>query len=208
MNNNPGYPKLLIASTQMLDENFEKTVVLLTEHDKKGALGFVVNRKTDFDLGSIIEEDVPSIPRNVPVWYGGPVECESGYILAIDAEDLLQNAEKSRDTYHNLANGITLCTDLNELESLSAVHQKTNTLETQSINPRLRFIIGYAGWGPGQLEQELRESKWVEAAMDKSLLLETPTEDMWDAAFRRIGVPNPAMLATSNCSQNPVTWLN
>ncbi len=171
-------PGLLLAMPQMQDPNFARSVVLLCEHSAEGTMGLVINRPTTTLVSLIVEldETMPS-ESDVKVWVGGPVETSRAWILSADdpatsdriviADELFLSA--SRDA-------LRLC------------------LKAQPpARDRYRFLLGYAGWGAGQLEAELAQSAWLTAPIDLRLVFETAADDMWDAGIRGLGI-DPQML--------------
>jgi putative transcriptional regulator len=169
---------------QMMDPNFARTVVLLCRHSKEGAFGLVVNRPMLTSGRVVVNLDPPvSTERELQVWIGGPVEPERSWMLVgeeppdDDERDGLRVAVTS---------GLYLSTSPELLR---------RSLEP-SPPPRTRLVVGYSGWGPGQLEQELTASAWLLSDVDVDLVFNTPPDDIWEAAIRRLGA-DPAMLQMS-----------
>jgi len=174
-------PTLLLSMPQLVDPNFNRTVVLMCKHSDEGAFGLVVNRPLVTTGRIVVNLDPPLTPdHDLQVWVGGPVEPERSWILVGDepAED--------QDRGMRIAAGLYLSTSPDLLRRL---------LEP-SPPPRARLIIGYSGWGPGQLEAELEASAWLISDVDRDLIFNTPPERMWEAAIRRLGA-DPAALQTS-----------
>jgi putative transcriptional regulator len=159
-------PSLLLSMPQLVDPNFNRTVVLLCKHTEDGAFGLVVNR--------------PLVTTNcdVDVWVGGPVEQERSWILA--------DGDVDHAPVVPIANGLYLSTSPDLLRRL---------LEPDPP-PNARLIVGYAGWGPGQLEAELNASAWLIGDVDRELIFNTPADRMWETAIRRLGA-DPATLQMS-----------
>jgi putative transcriptional regulator len=152
---------------QLVDPNFSRTVVLLCKHSDEGAFGLVVNRP-------LVTSDC-----DLDVWAGGPVEPERSWILA--GGDEYETAPAVL-----VADGLYLSTSPDLLQRL---------LEPDP--PRsARFIVGYSGWGPGQLEAELNASAWLIGEVNRDLIFNTPADRMWEAAIRRLGA-DPAALQMS-----------
>ena len=152
---------------QLLDENFCRTVVLLCKHSDEGAFGLVVNRP------------LVTTGRDLEVWVGGPVEPERSWILVgADAHNDLPGMP--------VADGLSLSTSSDLLQRLLEPDPPTN----------VRLIVGYAGWGPGQLEAELNASAWLIDEVDRELIFNTPADRMWEMAIRRLGA-DPATLQMS-----------
>jgi putative transcriptional regulator len=167
---------------QLVDPNFKQTVVLLCTHDDEGAFGLVVNRPLVTSGRVVVNLDPPvSTERELQIWIGGPVEPESSRML-------IGNENGGGDLGHGIqiAAGLHLSTSADLLVRL---------LEPEPP-PRTRLVVGYSGWGPGQLEEELRESAWLISEIDHDLIFDTPPGQMWETAIRRLGA-DPAALHTS-----------
>jgi putative transcriptional regulator len=166
-------PTLLLAMPQMQDPNFARSVVLLCRHEKDGAMGLVVNRKTDTLVSSIAVLDPPLKHDNgLEVFIGGPVEPQRGWLLL--------GYDPGVPGTLNVEPGFYLCASSEVLR---------RALETVAVpNPEHRFLLGYAGWGSGQLEAELAASAWLTADVSKSLVFGTAPEEMWETAIRSLGI--------------------
>lgn len=175
-------PTLLLAMPQLRDPNFQRSVVLLCEHTDEGAMGLVVNRPTDGLVSQIVSVDPPLARDNgLAVWLGGPVEPHRGWLLCRGDPEL-------PGTVH-VAPGFHL--------SVSAdVLRRVIEAETEDPNHDHRFLVGYAGWGPKQLDTEIAASAWLTAPPDPKLVFETPSERMWETAIRSLGVDPAALLMT------------
>jgi putative transcriptional regulator len=191
-------PSLLLSMPQLVDPNFNRTVVLMCTHNNQGAFGLVVNRPLVTTGRIVVDLDPPAAEprarrgeadreqahtdRELQVWVGGPVEPERSWILVGD--DPHDDEDEERGT--RIAEGLYLSTSPDLLRRL---------LEP-SPPPRARLMIGYSGWGPGQLEAELEASAWLISDVDRDLIFNTAPERMWEAAIRRLGA-DPAALHTS-----------
>jgi len=176
-------PSLLVAMPHMQDPHFRKTVVLLAEHTETGALGFVVNRQGNVGLRDLVQLDEVNIPAHLPGWYGGPVETATGVVLH-------NQGEREADTY--VADGVYLSAT-NEALIDMIEHDRLRAAEIPVYSPRpvlypYRFVVGYGGWGPGQLNEEIRLGGWLQIPLDLNLLFNTPWPDMWDVALSGIGI--------------------
>jgi len=168
-------PTLLLAMPQLRDPNFVRSVVLLCEHNPEGAMGFVVNRSTDVLAASAVQLDPPVKPNNgLLLWSGGPVEPERGFLL-LGKDPGVGDSERISDGFH-------LTSSLEVLRGL--LEAEPGEITTQ----RCRLLLGYAGWGPGQLDAELAASAWLTVPPDPDLVFETPPEQMWERAIRALGV--------------------
>jgi len=175
-----GQPTLLLAMPQLDDPNFRHAVVLLCQHSEEGAWGVVVNRPTGQKAARAVQMEPPILGvSDLEIWVGGPVDPERGCILL--------GSDPKDDEAVRLADGLFL--------SGSAVLLR-RLLEGEAP-PRTRVFMGYAGWGPGQLEQEMQQSAWLFADADPELIFDTSAAEMWEAAIRRLGA-DPASLQVSS----------
>ncbi|GGL96305.1 DUF179 domain-containing protein [Deinococcus aerophilus] len=156
----------LVASPHLRGAVFGGAVILLLEHDEKGALGLIVNAPTPQPISELIEgaED-----QSAPAWLGGPVDPTLGWCLYPDALEL--DGE------------IRLVPGLNVSSSLEVLHA------VMESGQRYMLVLGYAGWGPGQLTEEARVGTWVWVEQDTpELLWDVPAAERWAEALRRLGV--------------------
>jgi putative transcriptional regulator len=172
-------PALLLSMPQMRDPNFARTVVLLCKHNDEGAFGLVMNRPLVTTGRVVVSLDPPvSTDRELEVWIGGPVEPGSSWILV--------GAPSEKAGGVPIVEGLSLSTSPDLLRRLLEPNPPEQT----------RLIVGYSGWGPGQLEMELEESAWLLSDVDRELLFATPPDLMWEKAIRRLGA-DPAALQMS-----------
>ena len=175
-------PSFLLSMPQLRDPNFSRTVVLLCKHSEEGAFGLVVNRPLVTTGRLTVNLDPPvSTERELQVWVGGPVEPQRSWVLVGEEPD---EAEERRGM--RIAEGLYLSTSPDVLRRL---------LEPIPP-PRTRLIVGYSGWGPGQLEAELEESSWLMSDVEPDLIFNTPADRLWETAIRRLGA-DPATLQMS-----------
>jgi putative transcriptional regulator len=155
---------LLVASPDLVDPNFVKTVVLMVQHSQQGAFGLVLNRPTQTTLGKALEQ-VTSIPcpRHEILSLGGP--CE-GALMAVHMESMLRELEVIPNVY--------LSTASENLEQLIAM-----------VDATARFFVGFSGWGPGQLEAELAGGSWRTVAASQEHIFSAPV-DLWLDVTRKI----------------------
>ncbi|HVN85906.1 MAG TPA: YqgE/AlgH family protein [Candidatus Binatia bacterium] len=172
-------PTLLLSMPQLNDPNFKRTVVLLCEHTRDGAFGLVLNRPTGTPAADIVQLDPPVQSDNgLQLWVGGPVEPQRGWIL-VGEEPSGVEAICVKDGLYLSASPVLL-----------------RRLMEGPPPPRSRFLIGYAGWGPGQLDGELLQSAWLTADVDLDLVFDTESGAMWEASIRRLGVdPNALQMS-------------
>lgn len=162
---------------QLSDENFSRTVVLLCEHEKDGALGLIVNRPTPFRLGQIY--DGQGIEgrggEDTPIHYGGPVQPEMGFVL--------YEGGPSYEGSMEVLGSLRLGTSLDILRTIA-----------RGRGPdRFLFCLGYAGWAPDQMETELARNDWLVVPASSQILFEVPAPERWDRAIRSLGV-DPSLL--------------
>lgn len=172
----------LIAMPSLNDGYFGHAVTYICDHDEEGALGLVINQPTEFSLRELLEhvelepsEDVPEMP----VFRGGPVQPEHGFVL--------HSAEQSWRGSQAITDSIVLTTSRDVLEAINA-----------GKGPgRVLIALGHAGWGPGQLENELAENAWLTARADPDILFDRPSAERWRAAAELIGIDVNLMSSAS-----------
>lgn len=165
----------LIAMPSLADSWFEKTVIYLVEDNEFGSMGLVINLPHKLNIQQLLEhfkmEFDPSNPRlDDVVLMGGPVDMEHGFILHYGQHEW----QKTLPLKDNLS--MTVSEDL--LESIS-----------RNDNPK-HFIacLGYAGWGKGQLQQEIQDNNWLTIPYNESLLFEVPVDTKWEVALATLGI--------------------
>ncbi|MBE3134069.1 MAG: YqgE/AlgH family protein [Acidobacteria bacterium] len=172
-------PTLLLSMPQLEDPNFKRSVVLLCQHSAEGAWGLVLNRPTGQRAAEVVQMDPPLIgDSGLDIWMGGPVEPNRGCIL-------LGEDPKDPDALE-LTPGLFL----------SGSSWLLRRLLERRPPARTRLMMGYAGWGPGQLEAELTQSAWLIGDLELDLVFETDASVMWETAIRRLGA-DPATLQMS-----------
>jgi putative transcriptional regulator len=172
----------LIAMPGMGDPNFARGITFICQHDGDGAMGLVVNRLSDYKLGDVLQQmHMPCGRAEVaaaPVLMGGPVQPERGFVLHAPGEREWDSSYRVNDTL-----AVTTSRDI-----LAAMADGEGP-------PRVLVTLGYAGWGAGQLEQELRDNAWLTVRADDRILFDTPLDDRWNAAIALVGI-NPANLTS------------
>ena len=175
-------PTLLLAMPQLRDRNFSRSVVLLCEHGDDGAVGFVVNRPTDVRAADAVALDPPVRgDSGLMLWTGGPVEPQRGFLLLRD-DPGVEDSECISDGFHLTAS----------VEVLRRLLESEPRIVPEE---RCRLLLGYAGWGPRQLDAELTASAWLTVPPDPNLVFATPPEAMWETAIRSLGVDPMALQA-------------
>jgi putative transcriptional regulator len=164
----------LIAMPELHDENFERSVTLIVQHDEQGAMGLVVNQPLDLQLVDLLKDaqiDSHFLQRKDQlVWCGGPVRMEQGFVLH-DKPGLWQHTLEVSDQLY-----VTTSRDL--LEALASGLELENYL----------VMLGYAGWGAGQLEQEMAQNSWVFAEASSEVIFDTPVSQRWSRAAALAGI--------------------
>lgn len=174
---------LLLAMPQLDDPNFHRSVILLVHHESDGSFGLVLNRPADVDLAQVLEQVglEPQAQASGSVGWGGPVHPEMGWIVF--AGEVPQEVREREVTA--LDESICVTGSLDVLSSLAA----QPTVE-------LRLLLGYAGWGPGQLESELTEGAWLLAPLSREIVFGTAAASMWERAIRSLGVDPTTLVPT------------
>lgn len=165
---------------------FNHTLVLLIDHGDEGSFGFVINRRTDLELTDVFDEvGVTGEAKDsveAPVLLGGPVSPESGWIL-YDAEGVPQPQS-----------GKTIA--VGERISCSASIELLERIARGDGPETCAMMLGYSGWGAGQLEDEMKKGSWIPVDLDYSLIFETPIDQRWEAALASLGI-DPALVIDS-----------
>jgi putative transcriptional regulator len=174
-------PLLLVSMPQMGDPNFAKAVVLLTDYTEGGAFGLVVNRQMTEPAWTIVKTEPPvRVDPDLKLWIGGPVDPQRTWVLMADAQG-------PDDEQREIVPGVLL----------SVSQELTLQLLQAPPSTRARVIVGYSGWGPGQLDRELAASSWLVTEVDPRLIFGVPPEQMWEAAIRRLGTDPSALQSSS-----------
>jgi putative transcriptional regulator len=164
----------LIAMPSMVDPNFAKSLTYICEHNEQGALGVVVNRPIDMTLENLFEQiDIPlhdPVYGRLPVYFGGPVQVDRGFVLHRPP------GEWQSTLSINAQLGLTTSRDI-----LQAVAEGRGP-------ERILVSLGYAGWAPGQLEQELTQNAWLTVGASLDVIFDLPAEQRLSAAMRLLGV--------------------
>lgn len=171
---------LLIAMPNMRDPRFEKSVIYMCVHNAEGAMGLVVNRQIDgITFPELLEQlniDTEASAPSMPVYFGGPVETGRGFVL--HSADYEQSGTIMVDPLIGLTATVDILKDIAEKSG-----------PRQSI-----LALGYAGWGPGQLDGEIQQNAWLHVPSDATLLFECDLDTKWERAIGKIGF-DPALLS-------------
>ena len=164
----PAAGVLLIADPFLKDPNFMRTVVVLTEHDDAGTVGFVLNRQYE----NTLDELVPEIDGyKIPVYFGGPVQPNTIHFLHNRPELIEGGVEIMSGVYWG-----------GDFEAVME-HLKDGTLDVADI----RFFIGYSGWSGGQLDGEMEEKTWLTVEATADLIFHPNAEEVWKDSIKRLG---------------------
>jgi putative transcriptional regulator len=171
-------PCLVIAMPQLSDPNFHRTVVLLVEHNDEGSFGLVLNRPGRMRVAELCANlEVPWGGDEAAMSLsGGPVGTDQGFVLHGAVAD--DQVVKSR----LVAPGIQMALDMESFRTLCGRPPE-----------EFRMLLGYAGWGPGQLESEIRAGAWLTTEIDGGLVFDTGLDEIWERALRGLGI-DPTML--------------
>jgi putative transcriptional regulator len=164
----------LIAMPSMADPRFARTLTFICEHNEQGALGIVINRPIDMDLHALLEQ--VSIPlaheafRSIPIHFGGPVQVDRGFVLHTPLGEWQSTLAVGVDI------GLTTSKDI-----LQAV--------ARGEGPgKLLVTLGYAGWAPGQLEQEIGQNAWLTVQATPEVIFDVPASERLPAAMQLLGI--------------------
>ena len=159
---------LLIAEPFLKDPNFMRTVVFLCDHQEEGSFGFVINKKYKLTLDQLL---VDAEDLKLPVFYGGPVQVDTIHFLH-------QYPDKIPGSYEIL-NGIYWGGEFETAIELI----KDGGIDLNKI----RFFIGYSGWGNGQLADELKEKSWLTTEATRKLVFHKEVDDIWKDSLKHLG---------------------
>ncbi|MFZ4538156.1 YqgE/AlgH family protein [Propionivibrio sp.] len=164
----------LIAMPAMDDPYFSKSLIYIAEHNEQGALGIIVNRPIDMSLATLLEKiDVPFEHPDfakLPVFFGGPVQTDRGFVLHRPIGEWQSTLVVNQDV------GLTSSRDV-----LQAVAREGRPRE-------IMVTLGYSGWGAGQLEHELAENAWLTVPADPHILFDLPYEERLPSAMESLGI--------------------
>lgn len=176
----------LIAMPSLSDELFSRSVIFMCEHSERGALGLVINKPSDILLPRLFEKVDLMMGRSDlnerPVFQGGPVQTERGFVLheAIEGGE----GESVYASTLSIPGGLEMTTSKDVLEAMAS-----------GAGPRKVFVtLGYSSWGQGQLESEITENSWLTVEADHSLIFDVPVEQRYERAMALLGL-QPWMLS-------------
>ncbi len=159
---------LLIADPFLKDPNFLRTVVFLCEHKEEGSFGFVLNRKYE----NTLDELIPELEGyKMPVYYGGPVQIDTIHFLHQYPDEIPGGHEVLKGVYWG-----------GDFEAV------INLIKKDEVDSnKIRFYIGYSGWGTGQLVEELNEKTWLTVKANRKLVFHRNYEEIWKDSLKYLG---------------------
>jgi len=160
--------QLLLDSGQLRGSFFQRTVVLICQHDAEGAFGLVLNRGTGNNVGDMIVADLPDALKTCPLYLGGPVQPSALSFLHSDA----------------------FIPDANVIPNLSLGHSLDELMDMgESVSPtrKIKLFAGYAGWSPGQLEDEMKRKAWLTHPASLNLVFDADPGQLWQQILRDKG---------------------
>lgn len=165
--------QLLIATPILHDKHFYHAVAYICEHNTNGAIGIIINQPTDIKLSTALEQMNIAVTnlqaKQATLYYGGPVQQERGFVIHSPHGQWLSTLRTSQD--------IAITTSKDILASIA-----------NGEGPQEMMIcLGYAGWSPNQLEQEIKENAWLSCPADPEILFRVPQAKRWEFAMARLG---------------------
>lgn len=172
----------LIAMPSLNDPYFKHSVIYICEHDEKGAMGFIINFPVKLTLQELLNNvdsinHHPEPPLLNPVFLGGPLELQRGFVLHSPVADNSQS------------------TKLNDQLMISNSNAILSTLGTKNEPEKYIVTLGYASWSSGQLEKEMNDNHWITMKSQNDIIFSTPVEQRWIESLQRLGI-NPEQLST------------
>lgn len=177
--------QFLLAMPGMGDDRFDRSVIYMLAHDSEGAMGFIINQPTDgLSLGDIatnLPQAVASTGlRNLPVFIGGPVQSDHGFVLHSDDYRASDSGDAGDEEPNPLSDGLPVSVTQSLEILIDAAKAKGPT--------HMRLLLGYTGWGPGQLEGEIQENIWLSCAAEPEDIFSPHPMDLYEKCIARLGV--------------------
>lgn len=178
--------RLLLAMPQMGDPRFHKAVIYVCAHDENGAMGLVINSVLPgVDMSELLsqlnidlKDEIKKSAVDMPVLSGGPVETARGFVL--HSSDFQQD-----DTI-----------EINEKVGVTGTIDALKAIAAGKGPEKMLFLLGYAGWSKGQLDQEIQQNAWLITEADSELIFSATPDEKWDLAVKKLGI-DPGMLSGS-----------
>jgi len=173
-------PSLLVALPGLTDPHFSRSVLLLVQHGRDGAMGYVINRPLPSSLRDANFQNRYKIPNHIPVWMGGPLATNNGIVLHNEGRDV--SATFAFDS-------LRISVSEEAIDGLiESAEEELRQDQPRRGHQPFRFILGQASWGPKQLEAELKAGLWIQRPMDEKLVFSTPWQEIWSLAFDDLGI--------------------
>jgi len=171
---------------QLQDPNFVRTVMMIVQHDAQGTFGLVLNRPVDMSARELCEglELHWGGDPEMPLQWGGPVQPHTGWML-FARDDVAGGYGDDGDELTELVEGVCFAGSLSVLRTI-----------VEAPPDDVRLFLGYAGWGPGQLEGEMAEGVWLTAPASRKVIFEVSPEAMWDYVVRSLGIDPASLILT------------
>ncbi len=174
MNNVNLTDNFLIAMPALEDPYFSNTLVYICEHNENGALGIIVNRPVDMNLAGLLEKidiklEVEEL-ANLPVYFGGPVQLDRGFVL------------------HRPLGAWQSTLTVNDEVGLTSSRDVLTAVGKEGLPAEIIVTLGYSGWEAGQLENELSQNSWLTVPAQASVLFDLPPEERLPAAMQNLGI--------------------
>jgi putative transcriptional regulator len=166
--------QLLIAMPQMMDPRFQRTVIYMCAHSADGAMGLVINKPMDSlsfpDLLQQLEIEAKGLNAPMPIYFGGPVETGRGFVL--------HSADYVEEATLVIGGNVALTANIDIVRAIAL-----------GKGPDLKLLaLGYAGWGPGQLDHEIQANGWLNVPSDDAIVFGPDNPTKWSAALAKLGV--------------------
>lgn len=166
--------QFLIAMPSLMDPNFYQSVTYICEHNENGAMGIIINQPVDLSVEELMEQmnlitEDPQL-EFIPIYRGGPVDEEHGFVI--------------HQPHGRWESSMPVSAEIAVTTSNDIVH----AMAAGRGPERYLVALGYAGWGPGQLEQELLDNAWLNGPADPKIIFETPAEKRWEEAAALLGI--------------------
>ena len=177
--------QIIVSMPSLRDDNFFKTVIYICAHSSEGSMGIIINKKIDYDLyPDLLEQlgiDKPLDNKKLFIRYGGPIESGRGFILHSDDKILKETL--------NIDKGIALTSTADFFNDLSQGKGPQNSI----------LALGYAGWKPGQLEEEIIKNNWMSLSVNSNFLFDEEVSKKWNQAYNLLGI-NPNNISSKSGS--------
>lgn len=184
-------PGFLVASPKLDGSVFDRAVIIMVHHDREGAMGFILNKPIDVDFGTLLEmvdvseNKIADSCYEQDVFFGGPVRVEQLWVIHNSPDHIFADSDDEvlfHPQWH-------LSSDAGSIKVLA-----------EKAEHKFRPLMGYAGWGPGQLEDEIGEGSWLVLDFDERFI-DTSVDEMWDFALTKLGIDETTFLMMGKAGQ-------